>query len=75
MAARWDAKTLVIVDEAAMLDSRITGELLSAARISGANDPGRRRSAGFACGLGMKALWLATSCGRCYDAVQYPDAT
>ena len=33
---QWDTKTVVIVDEAAMLDSRITGELLAAARSSGA---------------------------------------
>jgi Ti-type conjugative transfer relaxase TraA len=33
---QWDAKTVVIVDEAAMLDSRITGELLAAAKASGA---------------------------------------
>ena len=32
----WDARTLVVVDEAAMLDSRITGELLAEARRSGA---------------------------------------
>src|SRR5271170_3257064 len=32
----WGRHTVVIVDEAAMLDSRITGELLSAARSSGA---------------------------------------
>ena len=34
--ATWDARTLVVVDEAAMLDSRITGELLAEARRSGA---------------------------------------
>jgi Ti-type conjugative transfer relaxase TraA len=33
---RWDRRTVVIVDEAAMLDSRVIGELLSAARKSGA---------------------------------------
>jgi Ti-type conjugative transfer relaxase TraA len=32
----WGRRTVVIVDEAAMLDSRITGELLAAARSSGA---------------------------------------
>jgi Ti-type conjugative transfer relaxase TraA len=32
----WGRHTVVIVDEAAMLDSQITGELLAAARISGA---------------------------------------
>jgi Ti-type conjugative transfer relaxase TraA len=32
----WGRHTVAIVDEAAMLDSRITGELLSAARSSGA---------------------------------------
>jgi hypothetical protein len=32
----WDRNTVVVVDEAAMLDTRITGELLAAARISGA---------------------------------------
>ena len=32
----WDARTLVVVDEAAMLDARVTGELLSEARRSGA---------------------------------------
>jgi Ti-type conjugative transfer relaxase TraA len=32
----WGRQTVVIVDEAAMLDSRITGELLAAARSSGA---------------------------------------
>jgi hypothetical protein len=31
----WGRRTVVIVDEAAMLDSRITGELLAAARSSG----------------------------------------
>ena len=31
----WDRHTVVIVDEAAMLDARITGELLTAARSSG----------------------------------------
>jgi hypothetical protein len=34
--AAWDRKTVVIVDEAAMLDARITGELLAEARKSGA---------------------------------------
>lgn len=34
--AAWDARTAVIVDEAAMLDSRVMGELLDAARASGA---------------------------------------
>ena len=33
---RWDRRTVVIVDEAAMLDSRVTGELLAAARRAGA---------------------------------------
>ncbi|PZX14310.1 AAA domain-containing protein [Palleronia aestuarii] len=32
----WDARTLVVVDEAAMLDARVTGELLAEARRSGA---------------------------------------
>ena len=32
----WSARTLVIVDEAAMLDSRVTGELLAEAHRSGA---------------------------------------
>ena len=32
----WDRHTVVIVDEAAMLDARITGELLAATRTSGA---------------------------------------
>jgi ATP-dependent exoDNAse (exonuclease V) alpha subunit len=32
--AEWNARTVVIVDEAAMLDSRITGELLGQARRS-----------------------------------------
>ncbi|WP_174513197.1 AAA family ATPase [Methylocella tundrae] len=31
----WDARTVVIVDEAAMMDSHITGEILAAARASG----------------------------------------
>ena len=34
--ATWDRKTVVIVDEVAMLDARITGELLTEARKSGA---------------------------------------
>jgi Ti-type conjugative transfer relaxase TraA len=34
--AQWSARTVVIVDEAAMLDSRITGELLAEARRAGA---------------------------------------
>jgi len=34
--AAWDSRTVLVVDEAAMLDSRITGELLAAARASGA---------------------------------------
>jgi Ti-type conjugative transfer relaxase TraA len=34
--ATWDGRTVVIVDEAAMMDSRVTGELLAAARVSGA---------------------------------------
>jgi Ti-type conjugative transfer relaxase TraA len=34
--AAWDRKTVVIVDEAAMLDARITGELMTEARKSGA---------------------------------------
>ncbi len=33
--AAWDRRTVVIVDEAAMLDARITGELLAEARKSG----------------------------------------
>lgn len=33
---QWTRRTLVVVDEAAMLDSRITGELLTEARRSGA---------------------------------------
>ena len=33
---RWDSRTLVVVDEAAMLDSRVTGELLAEAKRSGA---------------------------------------
>lgn len=33
---RWDHNTVVIVDEAAMLDTRITGELLTEARKAGA---------------------------------------
>ncbi len=32
----WDKRTVVVVDEAAMLDTRVTGELLDAARQSGA---------------------------------------
>ena len=32
----WDRRTVVIVDEAAMLDSRVTGELLAEAKRSGA---------------------------------------
>jgi Ti-type conjugative transfer relaxase TraA len=32
----WDRNTVVVVDEAAMLDTRITGELLAAARHAGA---------------------------------------
>ena len=32
----WDRNTVVVVDEAAMLDTRITGELLAAARQAGA---------------------------------------
>lgn len=32
----WNARTLVVVDEAAMLDSRVTGELLAEAKRSGA---------------------------------------
>ena len=32
----WDKHTVLIVDEAAMLDTRITGELLAEARVSGA---------------------------------------
>ena len=32
----WSAKTLVVVDEAAMLDARITGELMTEARRAGA---------------------------------------
>ena len=33
---RWDRDTVVMVDEAAMLDSRVTGELLAEARQAGA---------------------------------------
>ena len=32
----WDRNTVVVVDEAAMLDTRVTGELLAAARQAGA---------------------------------------
>ena len=32
----WDKRTVVMVDEAAMLDTRVTGELLAAARQAGA---------------------------------------
>jgi Ti-type conjugative transfer relaxase TraA len=32
----WDKRTVLVVDEAAMLDSRVTGELLAEARASGA---------------------------------------
>ncbi len=32
----WDRRTVVVVDEAAMLDSRVTGELLAEARRAGA---------------------------------------
>jgi len=32
----WDRRTVVVVDEAAMLDSRVTGELLTEARRAGA---------------------------------------
>lgn len=32
----WSAKTLVVVDEAAMLDARVTGELMTEARRAGA---------------------------------------
>jgi Ti-type conjugative transfer relaxase TraA len=34
--ARWDRRTVVVVDEAAMLDSKVTGELLTEARRAGA---------------------------------------
>jgi Ti-type conjugative transfer relaxase TraA len=34
--AEWDKRTVVMVDEAAMLDTRVTGELLAAARQTGA---------------------------------------
>jgi len=34
--ATWDKRTVVIVDEAAMLDSRVTGELMAEAKRSGA---------------------------------------
>ncbi|WP_174513387.1 AAA family ATPase [Methylocella tundrae] len=34
--AIWDARTVVIADEAAMMDSQMTGEILAAARASGA---------------------------------------
>jgi Ti-type conjugative transfer relaxase TraA len=34
--ASWDRNTVVVVDEAAMLDTKVTGELLSAAREAGA---------------------------------------
>jgi Ti-type conjugative transfer relaxase TraA len=33
---QWDARTVLVVDEAAMLDARVTGELLAAARQAGA---------------------------------------
>jgi len=32
----WDKRTVLVVDEAAMLDSRVTGELLAEARVRGA---------------------------------------
>ena len=35
-ATRWDRHTVIVVDEAAMLDTRVTGELLTEARKSGA---------------------------------------
>jgi Ti-type conjugative transfer relaxase TraA len=34
--AQWNARTVIIVDEAAMLDSRVTGELFAEARRAGA---------------------------------------
>jgi Ti-type conjugative transfer relaxase TraA len=34
--AEWDQRTVLVVDEAAMLDARITGEVLAAAREAGA---------------------------------------
>jgi len=34
--AQWDRRTVLVIDEAAMLDTRITGELLAEARMSGA---------------------------------------
>jgi hypothetical protein len=40
---QWNARTVVIVDEAAMLDSRITGELLAEAPGRYQGDPRRRR--------------------------------
>ena len=33
---QWDRRTLVVVDEAAMMDAKITGEVLREARLSGA---------------------------------------
>ncbi len=33
---RWDKRTVLVVDEAAMLDSRVTGELLAEAKSAGA---------------------------------------
>ena len=34
--AQWDRRTLIVVDEAAMMDAKITGEVLREARLSGA---------------------------------------
>lgn len=34
--AQWDRRTLVVVDEAAMMDAKVTGEVLREARLSGA---------------------------------------
>ncbi|MER8555988.1 AAA family ATPase [Mesorhizobium sp. M1217] len=34
--AQWDHRTLVVVDEAAMMDAKVTGEVLREARLSGA---------------------------------------
>jgi Ti-type conjugative transfer relaxase TraA len=34
--AQWDRRTVVVVDEAAMLDAKVTGEVLREARLSGA---------------------------------------
>jgi Ti-type conjugative transfer relaxase TraA len=34
--AQWDRRTVVVVDEAAMMDAKVTGEVLREARLSGA---------------------------------------